>query len=200
MARLELRQGSRHRRARCACSRTSTPASKAATCHRRGHRRHGPDVDAISRTSCARGRRSLRTACLLSKPSRRKVDVHVDYIGFTIEDRFVVGYGLDYAGAVSQPARTSRCCDEDPAEGAIDPMTIRCGSTSSPKPTRGSSTSARRGAGAGRPRDAAGAGHAARAARDGRAAGSSDPSLPSDLAPAADIRASRSAAITPASR
>lgn len=37
----------------------------------------------------------LRTACLLSKPSRRKVDVPVDYIGFTIEDRFVVGYGLD---------------------------------------------------------------------------------------------------------
>jgi hypoxanthine phosphoribosyltransferase len=45
----------------------------------------------------ARAPRSLRTACLLSKPSRRKVDVTVDYIGFTIEDHFVVGYGLDYA-------------------------------------------------------------------------------------------------------
>ena len=45
----------------------------------------------------ARGPRSLRTACLLNKPSRRKIDVKVDYIGFTIEDRFVVGYGLDYA-------------------------------------------------------------------------------------------------------
>ena len=44
-----------------------------------------------------RGPRSLRTACLLSKPSRRKIDVKVDYIGFTIEDKFVVGYGLDYA-------------------------------------------------------------------------------------------------------
>ena len=43
----------------------------------------------------AREPQSLRTACLLSKPSRRKVDVKVDYIGFTIEDRFVVGYGLD---------------------------------------------------------------------------------------------------------
>jgi hypoxanthine phosphoribosyltransferase len=43
----------------------------------------------------ARAPKSLRTACLLSKPSRRKVDVHVEYIGFTIEDRFVVGYGLD---------------------------------------------------------------------------------------------------------
>jgi hypoxanthine phosphoribosyltransferase len=45
----------------------------------------------------ARRPKSLRTACLLSKPSRRKVQVPVDYIGFTIEDRFVVGYGLDYA-------------------------------------------------------------------------------------------------------
>jgi hypoxanthine phosphoribosyltransferase len=45
----------------------------------------------------ARGPRSLRTACLLSKPSRRKIDVKVDYIGFTIEDKFVVGYGLDYS-------------------------------------------------------------------------------------------------------
>ena len=46
----------------------------------------------------ARSPRNLRTACLLSKPSRRKVDVKVEYIGFTIEDKFVVGYGLDYAG------------------------------------------------------------------------------------------------------
>jgi hypoxanthine phosphoribosyltransferase len=45
----------------------------------------------------ARGPKTLRTACLLSKPSRRLVDVKVEYIGFTIEDRFVVGYGLDYA-------------------------------------------------------------------------------------------------------
>ncbi len=45
----------------------------------------------------ARSPRSLKTACLLSKPSRRKVDVAVEYIGFTIEDRFVVGYGLDFA-------------------------------------------------------------------------------------------------------
>ncbi|HEX5474303.1 MAG TPA: hypoxanthine phosphoribosyltransferase [Vicinamibacterales bacterium] len=45
----------------------------------------------------ARFPKSLRTACLLNKPSRRAVDVRVDYVGFTIEDRFVVGYGLDYA-------------------------------------------------------------------------------------------------------
>jgi hypoxanthine phosphoribosyltransferase len=45
----------------------------------------------------SRAPRSLKTACLLSKPSRRQVTVPVEYIGFTIEDRFVVGYGIDYA-------------------------------------------------------------------------------------------------------
>jgi len=45
----------------------------------------------------ARGPKTLRTACLLSKPSRRQVDVKVEYVGFSIEDHFVVGYGLDYA-------------------------------------------------------------------------------------------------------
>jgi len=44
----------------------------------------------------ARSPKSLRTACLLSKPSRRKVEVPVEYVGFSIEDKFVVGYGLDY--------------------------------------------------------------------------------------------------------
>jgi hypoxanthine phosphoribosyltransferase len=45
----------------------------------------------------ARNPKALRTACLLSKPSRRQVDVKIEYVGFTIEDRFVVGYGLVYA-------------------------------------------------------------------------------------------------------
>jgi hypoxanthine phosphoribosyltransferase len=45
----------------------------------------------------ARAPKSLRSACLLSKPSRRLVKVSVEYVGFTIEDKFVVGYGLDYA-------------------------------------------------------------------------------------------------------
>lgn len=44
----------------------------------------------------ARGPRTLKVAALLSKPSRRLVEVGVDYVGFTIEDHFVVGYGLDY--------------------------------------------------------------------------------------------------------
>jgi hypoxanthine phosphoribosyltransferase len=45
----------------------------------------------------ARSPKSLRSACLLSKPSRRLVNVKVEYIGFTIEDKFVIGYGLDFA-------------------------------------------------------------------------------------------------------
>jgi hypoxanthine phosphoribosyltransferase len=45
----------------------------------------------------ARGPRSLSIACLLSKPARRQVALSVDYVGFTIADRFVVGYGLDHA-------------------------------------------------------------------------------------------------------
>ena len=44
----------------------------------------------------ARGPRSLKVAALLSKPSRRLVEIPVDYVGFAIEDHFVVGYGLDY--------------------------------------------------------------------------------------------------------
>jgi hypoxanthine phosphoribosyltransferase len=39
---------------------------------------------------------SLRVCALLSKPSRRQIDVKVDYVGFEIPDRFVVGYGLDH--------------------------------------------------------------------------------------------------------
>lgn len=40
--------------------------------------------------------RSLKTVAFLDKPSRRRIDVQGDYVGFTIEDRFVIGYGLDY--------------------------------------------------------------------------------------------------------
>jgi hypoxanthine phosphoribosyltransferase len=44
----------------------------------------------------ARGPRTLKVIALLSKPSRRLVDVPVDYVGFDIDDHFVVGYGLDF--------------------------------------------------------------------------------------------------------
>lgn len=44
-----------------------------------------------------RGARSIKTAVLLEKPGKRTIDIRADYVGFTIEDKFVVGYGLDYA-------------------------------------------------------------------------------------------------------
>ena len=39
---------------------------------------------------------SIKIATMLTKPSRRIIELNVDYIGFAIEDKFVVGYGLDY--------------------------------------------------------------------------------------------------------
>jgi len=41
--------------------------------------------------------KTLKMACFLDKPSRRIVDINADYVGFEINDLFVVGYGLDYA-------------------------------------------------------------------------------------------------------
>ncbi|MDY7095133.1 MAG: hypoxanthine phosphoribosyltransferase [Acidobacteriota bacterium] len=64
-----------------------------------------------------RGAESVKLCALLDKASRREVDVSVDYCGFPIEDRFVVGYGLDfdekyrnlpYIGYIEPPAK-----DED---------------------------------------------------------------------------------------
>ena len=40
--------------------------------------------------------RSVHVCALLHKPARARVAVHIDYLGFTIEDKFVVGYGLDF--------------------------------------------------------------------------------------------------------
>jgi len=41
---------------------------------------------------------SLRLAALLDRPARREVETPIDFTGFVIPDRFVIGYGLDYAG------------------------------------------------------------------------------------------------------
>jgi hypoxanthine phosphoribosyltransferase len=41
--------------------------------------------------------KTIRTCALLHKPARTRIQVPIDYLGFTIEDRFVVGYGLDWA-------------------------------------------------------------------------------------------------------
>ncbi len=40
----------------------------------------------------------IKVCCLLSKPARRKVKINVDYLGFKVEDKFVIGYGLDFDG------------------------------------------------------------------------------------------------------
>ena len=55
----------------------------------------GLTMDYLLRTLRVRGPRSLRIASLLDKPSNREIEVNVDYVGFTIPDEFVVGYGLD---------------------------------------------------------------------------------------------------------
>jgi hypoxanthine phosphoribosyltransferase len=41
---------------------------------------------------------SIRLATLLDRPARREMPVDIDFTGFVIPDRFVIGYGLDYAG------------------------------------------------------------------------------------------------------
>lgn len=45
---------------------------------------------------------SVRTAVLLEKPGKRAVEMNADFVGFEIEDKFVIGYGLDYAGKYRQ--------------------------------------------------------------------------------------------------
>jgi hypoxanthine phosphoribosyltransferase len=51
----------------------------------------------LKRMLMARQPKSLKVAALLDKPSRRKLPLEGDYVGFKIPDEFVVGYGLDYA-------------------------------------------------------------------------------------------------------
>jgi hypoxanthine phosphoribosyltransferase len=51
----------------------------------------------LKRMLQARQPKSLKVAALLDKPSRRKLPLEGDYVGFKIPDEFVVGYGLDYA-------------------------------------------------------------------------------------------------------
>lgn len=57
----------------------------------------GYTLDYLLRTIEARGPASLKTCVLLEKPDRLKVPVRIDYLGFTIPDEWVVGYGLDWA-------------------------------------------------------------------------------------------------------
>lgn len=57
----------------------------------------GLTLDYLLRTLNLREPASLKICALLDKPSRRRAEVPVDYIGFSIDDHFVIGYGLDYA-------------------------------------------------------------------------------------------------------
>lgn len=56
----------------------------------------GLTLEYLLRTLETRRPRSLKVCSLLDKPARRVVDVPIDYVGFSIPDEFVVGYGLDY--------------------------------------------------------------------------------------------------------
>lgn len=57
----------------------------------------GRTLDYVTRNLHTREPASLRISTLLSKPSRRTMDVSLDFVGFEIPDEFVVGYGLDFA-------------------------------------------------------------------------------------------------------
>ena len=59
----------------------------------------GLTLSYLRRSLLARKPASLEICSLLSKPSRRRADLDVKYLGFEVPDEFVVGYGLDYAGA-----------------------------------------------------------------------------------------------------
>ncbi len=56
----------------------------------------GFTLDKICNVLRGRNAESVRICTLLEKPARRKVHIDVDYCGFSIEDQFIVGYGLDY--------------------------------------------------------------------------------------------------------
>lgn len=57
----------------------------------------GYTLSKVTETLKIRNPKSIKICTLLDKPSRREVDIKVDYTGFQIEDKFVVGYGIDYA-------------------------------------------------------------------------------------------------------
>lgn len=61
----------------------------------------------------------LRAACLLDKPSRRRCHVPVEFIGFSIEDVWVVGYGLDHAEQYRHLPYIARLVEPQPAAGNL---------------------------------------------------------------------------------
>jgi hypoxanthine phosphoribosyltransferase len=59
----------------------------------------GLTLSYLRRSLLTRKPASLEVCALLTKPSRRRVELDIKYLGFEVPDEFVVGYGLDYAGA-----------------------------------------------------------------------------------------------------
>lgn len=57
----------------------------------------GLTVSYLSQNLATRQPASVRIAALLHKPARTRIPVDIDYLGFTVDDVFIVGYGLDYA-------------------------------------------------------------------------------------------------------
>ena len=57
----------------------------------------GHTMDFLIRQLKARGAVSLKIAALIDKKARREVPVDAEYVGFTVNDGFIIGYGLDYA-------------------------------------------------------------------------------------------------------
>ena len=57
----------------------------------------GHTLSQVQKILLTRSPKSLSICTLLNKPSRREVDVDVDWVGFDIPDAFVIGYGIDYA-------------------------------------------------------------------------------------------------------
>ena len=86
----------------------------------------GLTLSYLLRTLEARGPKSLEVCALLTKPSRREVDLACRYVGFEIPNRFVIGYGLDYAEryrslpfvAVLDETRLEALGSQLPPEGA----------------------------------------------------------------------------------
>lgn len=56
----------------------------------------GRTLQAVRKLLLDRGAASFRMVALLDKPERREVDIQADYVGFTVPDEFVVGFGLDF--------------------------------------------------------------------------------------------------------
>ena len=81
----------------------------------------GNSLSYIRKSLLARGPHSFSIVALLDKKERRETQIYVDYVGFEIEDRFVVGYGLDYAERYRGLPHIAVLDDDDLSGGEPDP-------------------------------------------------------------------------------